>query len=342
MPTWTSSSSASAWSTQSPWRTSPPNGSHRSVLETKPLPSFWSGLSQTSATMWKSSSIWTSGAPNQCTSAGPGGWHTGSELTATWSVRLWHSTTSKMCSTGLYLLPSSTNTLALTVKSSACLSVWRLFVIVDGGKSSGSSDVELEEGSFVLRLGDTDYSGTFRTNVAFLLCSALKRDHLTWLKTCADFHPVALCDNLYPNFSPRRLNSALFFLSFPSLVSLLYLLFIFVCVCVLRFCNKWTTVYHIFDGQLLWFFQISTLMQKAGENYSVDPTVEGTVSEEMEGKHKVPFGTNGHLLRLWSATLQDKSRLNPPCVWKPVLRLVSNNYLQNSHPHGIFFSEIMI
>lgn len=113
-------------------------------------------------------------------------------------------------------------------------------------------------------------------------------------------------------------------------------------MCVLRFCNKCTTVLHIFNGQLLCFLQISTLMQTAGENYSVDPTVEGTVSEEMEGKHKVPFGTNGHLLMLWSATLQDKSRLNPPCVWNPVLRHVSNNYLQNSHPHGIFFSEIMI
>lgn len=31
---------------------------------------------------------------------------------------------------------------------------------------------------------------------------------------------------------------------------------------------------------------------------SVDLTVEGTVNEEMEGKHKVPFGTNGHLLML--------------------------------------------
>lgn len=31
---------------------------------------------------------------------------------------------------------------------------------------------------------------------------------------------------------------------------------------------------------------------------SVDPAVEGTVSEEMEGKHKVPFETNGHLLIL--------------------------------------------
>lgn len=176
--------------------------------------------------------------------------------------------------------------------------------------------------------------GDFRTKYAFTWGNAecaLKR-HWRWLKISTDICPVR---NLNFETKSIALGKILISVSFH-----LILLFVHICVCVcvylvLKFSIKCTTMEHV---QLV--FLESDLIGTHLETYSLY-TARLTVSEEMEGKPKVPFETNGHLLVLWSAALQDKSHLNPSCIWELRVRHVSTNF-QTNHLHRVLLGKFMI
>lgn len=87
MPTRTSSSCASAWSTPPRFTTSPRNGFQWSGLTTRPRPSSLLGPSRTFCWTWTSSSTWTDLMSSQFWAPGPGAWRRRSGPRTTLSVR---------------------------------------------------------------------------------------------------------------------------------------------------------------------------------------------------------------------------------------------------------------